>query len=169
MVGRTNIGLTNENVGQTNGNSGERIMTGYDIQTLADRAEITDLFVKLGRCLDEHRFDELHELFTEDVVGTTPGGTQNGRDALVAQARRNHEDYDRLTHQFTSVLVEVDGDAGSIRAYVTGSFGHEADPRPERVLTGLYRNKVVRTTGGWRISELTVEPRFRVEAAVSAQ
>jgi len=144
-------------------------MTGYDLQSLADRAEITDLFVKLGRCLDEHRFDELNELFTPDVVGTTPGGTQTGRDALVEQARRNHEDYDRLTHQFTSVLVEVDGDEGSIRAYVTGSFGHAAEPRPERVITGLYRNRVVRTADGWRISGLTVEPKFLVEAAVSAQ
>jgi hypothetical protein len=143
-------------------------MTGYDIQTLADRAEITDLFVNVGRCLDEHRFDDLHALFTEDVVGTTPGGTQTGRDALVDQARRNHEDYDRLTHQFASVLVEVDGDAASIRAYVTGSFGHEADPRPERVLIGLYRNKAVRTADGWRISELSVEPRFRVEATAAA-
>jgi hypothetical protein len=140
-------------------------MTGYDIQTLADRAEISDLFLKLGRCLDEHRFDELHDLLTADVVGTTPGGTQNGREALIVQARRNHEDYDRLTHQFTSVLVEVDGDTGTIRAYVTGSFGHADNPRPERVITGLYRNKVVRTSDGWRISELTVESRFRVEAA----
>ncbi|NUR62033.1 MAG: nuclear transport factor 2 family protein [Catenulispora sp.] len=143
-------------------------MTSYDLQSLADRAEIADLFTKLGRCLDEHRFDELHELFTEDVVGTTPGGTQQGRDALVGQARRNHEDYDRLTHQFTSVLVDVDGDAGTIRAYVTGSFGHAAEPRPERVITGLYRNKVVRTPEGWRISELSVEPKFRVEAPAEA-
>lgn len=139
-------------------------MTGYDIQTLADRAEISDLFVKLGRCLDEHRFDDLRDLLTADAVGTTPGGTQNGRQALIDQARRNHEDYDRLTHQFTSVLVEVDGDTASIRAYVTGSFGHADNPRPERVLTGLYRNKAVRTADGWRISELTVDSRFRVEA-----
>ncbi|NUP53745.1 MAG: nuclear transport factor 2 family protein [Catenulispora sp.] len=144
-------------------------MTGFDLQTLADRAEIGDLFTKLGRCLDEHRFDEMHELFTEDVVGTTPGGTQQGRDALIAQARRNHEDFDRLTHQFTSVLVEVDGDAASIRAYVTGLFGHQSSPIPERVLVGLYRNKVVRTADGWRISELTVQPRFRVETPVNAQ
>ena len=99
-------------------------MTGYDIQTLADRAEITDLFVNLGRCLDEHDFDGLKEVLTEDVVGTTPGGTQEGRDALIAQARRNHEDYDRLAHQFNSILVDVDGDTATIRAYVTGSFGH---------------------------------------------
>lgn len=144
-------------------------MSGYDIQALADRAEITDLFVSLGRCLDEHDFDGLKAVLTEDVVGTTPGGTREGRDALIAQARRNHEDYDRLTHQFTSVLVDVDGDTGSVRAYVTGSFGHAADPRPERVLIGLYRNKVVRTGEGWRISELTVESKFRIEQEAPAQ
>jgi hypothetical protein len=143
-------------------------MTGYDIQTLADRAEITDLFVTLGRCLDEHDFDGLKAVLTEDVVGTTPGGTREGRDALIAQARANHQDYERLVHQFSSVLVEVEGDTGSIRAYVTGSFGHADNLVPVRVITGLYRNKVVRTGEGWRISELTVDPRFRVgEAAVA--
>jgi hypothetical protein len=143
-------------------------MTGYDMQTLADRAEITDLFVTLGRCLDEHDFDGLKAVLTEDVVGTTPGGTREGRDALIAQARANHEDYDRLVHQFNSILVDVQGDTASVRAYVTGAFGHAASPVPERVLVGLYRNKLVRTREGWRISELTVEPKFRVgDAAVA--
>ena len=137
-------------------------MTGYDIQTLADRAEITDLFVSLGRCLDEHDFDGLKEILTEDVVGTTPGGTQHGRDALIAQARANHEGYERLAHQFTSVLVDVQGDTATLRAYVNGSFGHADSPEPVRILIGQYRNKLVRTAEGWRISELIVEPKFRV-------
>jgi hypothetical protein len=143
-------------------------MSGYDIQTLADRAEITDLFLELGRCLDEHDFDGLKEVLTEDVVGTTPGGTKEGRDALIEQARVNHQDYERLVHQFNSVKVDVAGDTGTIRAYVTGAFGHTDSPVPVRILVGLYRNKVVRTGEGWRISELTVEPKFRVgDAAVA--
>jgi hypothetical protein len=137
-------------------------MTGYDIQTLADRAEISDLFVNLGRCLDEHDFDGLKEVLTEDVVGTTPGGTEEGRDALIAQARRNHESYERLAHQFNSILVDIEGDTATVRAYVTGSFGHADSAKPVRVLTGQYRNKLVRTADGWRISELTVRPVFRV-------
>ena len=137
-------------------------MTGYDLQTLADRAEITDLFVKLGRCLDEHDFDGLKDVLTEDAVGTTPGGTQEGREALIEQARRNHEGYERLAHQFSSILVELQGDTGTVRAYVNGSFGHTDSTEPVRVLTGQYRNKVVRTADGWRISELTVRPVFRV-------
>ena len=143
-------------------------MSGYDIQTLADRAEITDLFVDLGRCLDEHDFDGLKAVFTEDAVGTTPGGTREGRDALIDQARRNHEDYERLAHQFNSILVQVDGDTATVRAYVTGAFGHTDSPEPVRVLVGQYRNKLVRTAEGWRIKELTVRPVFRVgEPAVA--
>jgi hypothetical protein len=137
-------------------------MTGYDIQTLADRAEITDLFVNLGRCLDDHDFDGLKDILTEDVVGTTPGGTQEGRDALIAQARANHEGYERLAHQFSSILVDVQGDTATVRAYVAGSFGHADRPEPVRLLVGQYRNKLVRTAQGWRISELVVEPKFRV-------
>ena len=137
-------------------------MTGYDIQTLADRAEITDVFVNLGRCLDEHDFDGLKEILTEDVVGTTPGGTQEGREALIEQARANHEGYERLAHQFSSILVDVEGDTASVRAYVSGSFGHADSPAPVRIIVGQYRNKLVRTAEGWRINELLVEPKFRV-------
>lgn len=143
-------------------------MTGYDIQTLADRAEITDLFINLGRCLDDHDFDGLKGILTEDVVGTTPGGTKEGREALIEQARVNHEGYERLAHQFNSILVDVHGDTATVRAYVTGAFGHTDSSEPVRVLVGQYRNKLVRTAEGWRINELTVRPVFRMgEPAVA--
>jgi hypothetical protein len=69
-----------------------------DVRHLADRAELTDLVYALGRTLDEHRFDDLDNLFTEDITGITPAGTRQGRTALVAQATRRHQEFDRLQH-----------------------------------------------------------------------
>ena len=39
-----------------------------------DQIEITDLIDRLGACLDEHRFHDLHGLLTEDAMAATPGG-----------------------------------------------------------------------------------------------
>src|SRR5258708_38029338 len=108
------------------------------IQSLTDRAQITDMVYRLAAGLDEHRFDDVRDLFVEDAVVQTPGGTAHGRDALVEQATRNHRDYDRLQHLVTGVLVELDGDRAAVRANLVGVFGRAADPEPERLRGAVY-------------------------------
>jgi hypothetical protein len=138
-------------------------VSANQLQNLIDRAEITDLLSVLGRSLDEHRFDDLEDVFTEDATAVTPGGTQNGRAGLIAQARANHEAYDRLQHQISSILIDVDGDRATVRANLMGTFAHSADPKPVRQLGGLYRCSAVRTEKGWRFDDLQVTPIWRVQ------
>ena len=59
-----------------------------ELRTLVDRSELIQLVDRLGRWLDERRWDEAPSLFTADATAETPGGVACGRDALVAQARR---------------------------------------------------------------------------------
>ncbi len=47
--------------------------------TLEDRFELTELVSRLGRFLDERRWDEAPALFTADATASTPGGTAQGR------------------------------------------------------------------------------------------
>ena len=135
----------------------------YDLRTLADRAELHDLLLHLGRALDEHRFDDLNTVLTQDATGTTRNGTGSGRDVLIAQIGAGNKDYTRLLHRFSSVLIDVDGDTATIRAYITALSGHADSLVPASRRYGLARNKAVRTPDGWRISELNVEPVFVVE------
>jgi SnoaL-like domain len=66
------------------------------VQELVDRDEITNLVYRLGLFLDDRRFDEMRSLLVDEATVRTPGGTAEGREALIAQARRNHQP-DRIT------------------------------------------------------------------------
>jgi hypothetical protein len=141
----------------------ETVMSQLHLQRLIDRAEIADLVSKVGRTLDEHHFDDLEDVFVEDATGTTPGGTASGRASLIDQARRNHEQYQWLQHEFSDVLVEVAGDEATVRANLLGVFGYTTDRRPDRQLGAVYTCHAVRTPDGWRFDAFTVESVWRLE------
>jgi hypothetical protein len=134
----------------------------HDLRTLADRAELHDLLMHLGRAIDEHRFDDLNSVLTKDATGTTRNGTGSGRDVLIAQIEAGNEEHTRLLHRISSVLIAVDGDTATIRAHITALTGHRDSLVPTSRRYGLCRNKAIRTPDGWRISELDVEPVFVV-------
>jgi SnoaL-like protein len=123
------------------------------LDQLADRAELSDLVAHLGRWLDEGAQGDASDLLTDDVIAQTPGGHAEGRAAVVAQARRNH-DVPTL-HQMTNVLVDVRGDDATIDAAVTVTFADD------RAAGGRYALEAARTGAGWRLRELTMRPVWR--------
>jgi SnoaL-like domain len=50
------------------------------------RNEITNLVYRLGAFLDERRFDEMRSLLVDAATVRTPGGTAEGREAVIDQA-----------------------------------------------------------------------------------
>lgn len=135
------------------------------VQQLVDRNEITDLVYRLGVSLDEGRFDEMRSLFVERATARTPGGTAEGRDALIAQASRNHRPDERIQHATTNLLVELDGDRAKVRANLVVHFAPPADPHGSALappvqfsLGEVYRFDVVRTPQGWRFSRVETSP-----------
>jgi len=134
--------------------------TQHQPSLLDDRFAITDLVYALGAALDEHRFDDLRDLFIEDATAATPGGVAQGRDAVIAQATRNHLKYARLQHSMTNVLVDLDGDRASVRANLHATFAGETGV-PELVLGAVYRFQALRTGEGWRLAGLEVTPIWR--------
>lgn len=132
-----------------------------ELRALTDRAALTDLVHRLGLWLDGRADDDPEQLFTLDVTASTPGGEAVGRDAIVAQARHNH---DMPTHHLIgNVLPAVDGDTATIRANVTGHFvrAEGGVPGPTE-LGGRYRLGATRTAAGWRLTSIAVEPVWRV-------
>jgi ketosteroid isomerase-like protein len=129
-----------------------------DVRRLIDRAALVDLVGRLGAHLDHGRFDALPELFVPDATVDTPGGVAHGANALVAQARRNHQDA-VTQHLLTNVVVEHgddDPDAATIEANLLVTFA-EADGRLQQ-RGGRYELGVTRTPAGWRFSRLRVIP-----------
>ena len=138
--------------------------TRHDLQPLYDRTEITDLVYRLGICLDEGRFDEMRELLVDAATVRTPGGQAEGRDALIAQARRNHPSDQRFQHLATNILIDLDGDEASVRAnlvvHITPTE-HQTDapaPPPLATIGEIYRFRLIRTPDGWRFSHIETVP-----------
>lgn len=142
------------------------------LQHLVDRIEIGDLVNRLGAALDEGRFDILRSLLAEDVTVRTPGGTAEGRDAVVAQASRNHQPEQAIQHIITNLLVDLadDGDHAQVRANLVVSFGPPAGttdasgppalpaPPVELTMGEIYGFGLTRTPEGWRFSRIETTP-----------
>ena len=141
------------------------------ITRLADRAELTDLIFRVGLCLDEHRFEDLANLFVEDGVVVTPGGAARGRAALAAHAAENNAKFDRMQHVTTNVLIDFPEDPNAapasdhahIRANIVATFCQGTDPHPVASRGGVSQGKAVRTANGWRLTELEAQPTWAVQ------
>jgi hypothetical protein len=135
------------------------------LQQLLDRQEVTDLVYRLGACLDDGRFDDMRSLLVDEATVRTPGGTAEGLDALVAQARRNHTPDERVQHIITNLLLDLHGDRGEVRANLVVPFASAAGddqpvpaPPAHLALGEIYRIDVVRTAAGWRLSRIEAVP-----------
>ncbi|WP_159845850.1 nuclear transport factor 2 family protein [Nocardia sp. CY41] len=133
-----------------------------EVRELLDRRQITDLVDRLGRALDEGRFDDLRTIYTADATAKTPGGTAEGRAALIAQASRNHRADQRIQHVIGNVLIDPRGDAADVRANLIATFAPAATdgtiPQPQYTLGEVYRFDAVRTEEGWRLSRVETTP-----------
>jgi SnoaL-like domain len=142
-------------------------MTDDTLHQLVDRNEITDLVHRLGVALDDSAFDDMRSLLIEHSTARTPGGTAEGREAVIAQASRNHRPEQPTQHVITNLLIDVDGDRAQARANLVVAFGPlagTADPARPRELPveytagQVYRFDFVRTPDGWRLSVIDTIP-----------
>jgi SnoaL-like domain len=130
------------------------------VRELHDRGAICDLISRLGRWLDEKRFDDremIASLFTAGVEVETPGGTSHGEAAAVEQARKHHTE-ERIQHLFTNVLVELAGDSATAHANMIVTRVPRADvPHAISQAGTRYRFTFARTSTGWRFSSIKDE------------
>jgi hypothetical protein len=131
---------------------------------LVERDEITTLVTRLGLALDEADFERLRALLTDDVTVRTPGGTATGREAVIAQARRNHRPDQPCQHVITNVLVDLNGDHATARANLVVAFGSRAEGgRPLEVavqytMGEIYHFELERAPDGWRFARIETTP-----------
>lgn len=120
---------------------------------LADRVEITDLFTRFSLLLDDKRWDDAGDTFTENVTVHSPnGGSLTGLDNVIAFMRKSEVDGENTQHITTDVLVDVDGDQASVAANSLVYF-FRANHAPH-MNSGLRLTcEAVRTPDGWRFRE----------------
>ncbi|WBB63059.1 nuclear transport factor 2 family protein [Streptomyces sp. WMMC500] len=127
-----------------------------DLADLTARAELADLVARHSLWIDEGRFDETDRLFTPDVVVRSLRGEARGIEALVALARRGHDDLARTLHHKSNLVIEIDGETATVRAHDIAVFVN--DDKTQAIAAAIHRYGARRTEAGWRFDSLDITP-----------
>lgn len=123
-----------------------------EILALIHRAEITDLFDRYLRSLDDRKFDAswAASFFTEDATTATPAGAVRGRDAVLGNVRTAMRLFDRTVHFGSNYIIEVDGERATLRGNQLSTHVL-ADDGTLFLSGGRTDNELVWTVDGWRL------------------
>jgi 3-phenylpropionate/cinnamic acid dioxygenase small subunit len=113
-----------------------------------DRDEILQLMYRYNLAIDTGDAAGWAATFTPDGVFDVAGQVRSGRDELIAFAASVHG----LRHTMANPVIDVTGDAASVRAYFIVFQG------PAVLGTGTYSDEVVRTPDGWRFAKRVSTP-----------
>ncbi|GAB2485891.1 nuclear transport factor 2 family protein [Jatrophihabitans fulvus] len=133
------------------------------IARLEARAEIAELLVRYTLVIDDHDFEALGELFTDDAVFGSPGGAQTGRDAIVANYRLRGEQYPISLHVARGLVLDFDDDDHA-RGQVPG-FSEQASDQHSIVTAFRYDDEYVRVDGRWRFAARRVRTLYALSHA----
>ncbi|WP_176594053.1 nuclear transport factor 2 family protein [Sphingobium sp. EM0848] len=122
-------------------------------QALLDEREITRGLSRFARILDDKQWDRLGDVFAQDIrFDYGAGGEQQGMVALTVNMRRFLDGCGGTQHLIGSLLVDVEGDRATSRAYVQARHQRPSDPYgPVFDSNGEYVDQWERRPEGWRI------------------
>lgn len=136
--------------------------------TSSDHEEIRQLLARYNFAIDFGEIDSWVQTFTSNGVfsclgmpeGAPLGGTHRGADALRAYAETHFSiNQGRARHWNWNLLIEGDNDSATMQCYLNAYSAGQGDTALFRV-TGVYRDRMVRTDDGWRFieREVTIDP-----------
>ncbi|MYH72840.1 MAG: nuclear transport factor 2 family protein [Acidimicrobiia bacterium] len=103
--------------------------------------------------------EEYVDLFTDDARWEMPGGELQGRDNLLAGAIERRAagtvgPGSNTRHVIATQSVVVDGEKAESDAY--WQFWVNTASEPTVALFGTYRDRLVRTDGGWKLAHRVI-------------
>jgi hypothetical protein len=143
------------------------------LQNIADRTLIRELMDRYGIVHDSGTPEEYADLFTADgEIAVAAGGPAivKGRQALLAQARRDHERFSTepaaggkttsiMRHLISNSQITLTGpDSATGTCYVT-TVVKKGDVGPDILSISRYTDRYAKKDGEWRIQrrEITIE------------
>lgn len=116
---------------------------------LAERA-ITRALISIARAMDDRDWAALDQLILSEVTANIGTGELRGRATMVASMRSFLDDCGPTQHLLGNVLVDVDGDTATSRAYVSDLHLGTGDRSDLTFQTlGDYQDTWVRRDDAW--------------------
>ena len=128
-----------------------------DWQEISDRLEIQDLFARYSFAIDERDWEALDHIFTPDarIDYTESGGAKGSLTEIKAWLPGALARFPGFQHMVATTKLTLDGDTATSRTILFNPMVHEGEGGERQTFfMGLwYRDSLVRTPAGWRISE----------------
>jgi hypothetical protein len=131
----------------------ERERKNMDLQTLLDERAITRQLARFARAMDERDWDTVAGILLPDATSDVGTGPLHDTAALIAVMRSFLDACGPTQHLIGNVLIEVDGNTATSRAYVSDlhlGTGEYADLTFSTL--GDYQDGWEKHDGAWRMA-----------------
>lgn len=130
-------------------------------EQISDRVEIDDVMTRYCYAVDDRDWDLYRGLFTPDAVidDRVTGGLQSGVEEHIEYLRKALSKVVLSQHAISTVRIDLGIDNARVRAHCFCPMVVDVGEKKTHVFfQGLwYRNSLVRTPDGWKISHLVEE------------
>ena len=123
-------------------------------QNMSDRLEIQDLLTAYCDAIDSRNWNALDDIFTPDAIidYTEAGGAKGTLEEIKLYLDRALKPFSGMQHMLGLPMIKITGDEASSRTILFNPMVIEKEGNPNVFFVGLwYRDKLVRTSKGWRI------------------
>lgn len=127
-----------------------------------DERDIQRALIRFARAMDDRDWNGLSQILAEDAIGDLGTGRLEGREAIIALIRGFLDDCGVTQHLIGNVLVDVDGDGATSRAYVHDLHLSRSNPDLAFQTLGDYHDRWERRDGSWRLVERVKDNRGTV-------
>jgi hypothetical protein len=137
------------------------------LQEISDRLEIQDLLVRYAHAVDTRDWPLFREVFADGAVVdyTAFGGPCGPVDEVVEFLSTVLPLFTATQHMVANCAIDLDGDTATVRTMCHNPMALAAEPgrEPGLLVCGLwYRDTVVRTPKGWRLSERAEDKAYQI-------
>ena len=123
-------------------------------QNMSDRLEIQDLLTSYCDAIDSRNWNALDDIFTPDAIidYTEAGGAKGTLEEIKLYLDKALKPFSGMQHMLGLPMIKITGDEASSRTVLFNPMVIEKEVNPNVFFVGLwYRDKLVRTSKGWRI------------------
>jgi hypothetical protein len=147
------------------------------ISELADREEISGVVSRYFSAIDDKRLDPatMESVFTANGRMTRPNGASlTGPEAIAASLGESFARFRATHHVSSDHIIDLDGDRARLRANLIAMHlwaDTERDPNTLQthfLAGGVLHALAVRTSQGWRISEVSMRNTWRTGSGYAA-
>lgn len=115
-----------------------------------DLFAIHHLYARYNHAIDFGSAEEWADCFSADARFDSGVSIAEGRDALLEFHAVTRQMVPDIRHLTSNIVVDGDGDVATGAAYIRATSGAGADTAT--LMTGVYRDRIVRTADGWRFA-----------------